>query len=151
MSIPADAPGSPAGAPGSAPDGQLSEMADLADIPGTTVFTGQMARKGFQLNQFCMSLMKAENRALFKADERAYLQQWQLTEAQMSAVLARNYAAMMTEGGNVYFLAKIGATDGLPYQSVAATMSGLSLEEYRAMMLGGGRSPIGNRSIRDRR
>ncbi len=137
--------------PAIAPDSQMAEMADLADIPGTTVFTGQMARKGFQLNQFCMSLMTADNRARFKADERAYLEQWRLTDAQMSAVLARNYLAMMAEGGNVYFLAKIGATDGLPYQSVAATMSGLSLEEYRAMMLAGGRSPIGNRSIRDHR
>jgi protocatechuate 4,5-dioxygenase alpha subunit len=95
--------------------------------------------------------MSAANRALFKADERSYLEQWHLREAQVSAVLARDYAAMMTEGGNVYFLAKIGATDGLPFQSVAATMSGLSLERYRAMMLAGGRSPIGNRSLREGR
>jgi protocatechuate 4,5-dioxygenase alpha chain len=69
----------------------------------------------------------------------------------VNAVLARDYLTMMIEGGNVYFLAKIGATDGLPHQSVAATMSGLNLAEYRAMMLAGGRSPIGNRSLRERR
>ena len=133
------------------PDSQMAEMAELADIPGTTVFTAQMARKGFQLNQFCMSLMTADNRALFKANERACLEGWRLTDAQVSAVLARDYAAMMAEGGNVYFLAKIGATDGFSYQNVAATMSGLSLEDYRAMMLAGGRTPIGNRSVREGR
>jgi protocatechuate 4,5-dioxygenase alpha chain len=108
-----------------------------------------MARKGYHLNQFCMSLMKAANRQRFKADEPAYLREWQLTDAQLSAVLRRDYSTMICEGGNIYFLAKIGATDGLPFQSVAATMSGLTNEEYRAMMLDGGRSPVGNRSIRE--
>jgi len=98
-----------------------------------------------------MSLMKAENRAAFKADERAYLKRWPLSDAQTDAVLRRNYSAMMAEGGNIYFLAKIGATDGLPFQTVAASMSGQSLEAYRAMMLAGGRSPIGNRSLRENR
>lgn len=129
----------------------VDDLKDLADIPGTTVFTAQMARKGFHLNQFCMSLMNAQNRARFKADEPGYLQQWRLSNAQTDAVLRRDYAAMMSEGGNIYFLAKIGATDGLPFQTVAATMSGLSLEEYRSMMLAGGRSPVGNRSIREGR
>lgn len=100
---------------------------DLADIPGTTVFTGQMARKGFHLNQFCMSLMKAENRARFRADGESYLRQWPLTEAQRNAVLERDYLKMLHEGGNIYFLANIGAADGLPFQNVAATMSELTL------------------------
>lgn len=130
---------------------RANDLQDLSDIPGTLVFTAQMARKGLQLNQFCMSLMKAENRERFKADEAGYLRQWNLSDAQTSAVLKRDYAAMMSEGGNIYFLAKIGATDGLPFQSVAATMSGLTLDQYRAMMLAGGRSPIGNRSIREQR
>ncbi len=115
------------------------------------MFTGEMARRGFHLNQFCMSLMKADNRERFKTDEAAYLRQWLLTEPQVSAVLRRDYAAMLAAGGNIYFLAKIGATDGLPFQRVAATMSGLNEEQYRAMMLAGGRSPQGNRSIRERR
>jgi protocatechuate 4,5-dioxygenase alpha chain len=127
------------------------ELSDLRDIPGTTVFTAELARKGYHLNQFCMSLMRAENRLAFQADERTYLQRWPLSDAQADAVLQRNYSAMMAEGGNIYFLAKIGATDGLPFQSVAASMSGQGLEAYRAMMLAGGRSPIGNRSLRESR
>ena len=123
-------------------------MEDLSDIPGTTVFTGRMALKGLQMNQFCMSLMKAENRVRFKANEAAYLQEWKLTEPQRLAILQRNYTSMIAEGGNIYFLAKIGATDGKPFQDVAATMSGLSRDGYRAMMVAGGRSPEGNRSIR---
>lgn len=129
----------------------MAQLQDLADIPGTTVFTVQMARKGLHLNQFCMSLMKRENRERFKADEPGYLQEWPLTVDQVSAVLRRDYAAMIAHGGNIYFLAKIGATDGLPFQSVAATMSGLSEADYRAMMLAGGRSPVGNRSVREGR
>jgi protocatechuate 4,5-dioxygenase alpha chain len=132
-------------------NGQTEQLKDIDDIPGTIVFTPAMAQRGFHLNQFCMSLMAAQNRERFKADESAYLQPWQLTQGQISAVLRRDYAAMMTAGGNIYFLAKIGATDGLPFQSVAATMSGLTQDGYRAMMLAGGRSPLGNRSIRERR
>jgi protocatechuate 4,5-dioxygenase alpha subunit len=130
---------------------RLDELKDLCDLPGTTVFTGEMARRGFHLNQFCMSLMKSENRTRFKADEPGYLQEWRLTPSQASAVLRRDYAAMIREGGNIYFLAKIGATDGLPFQSVCATMSGLSQDAYRALMLSGGRTPVGNRSVRENR
>ncbi len=114
------------------------------DIPGTTIFDADMASKGFHLNQFCMSLMKAENRESFKADQRAYLDQWPMTEAQKEAVLARDYNAMMALGGNIYFLAKIFSSDGLSFQYAASTMTGVSEEEYRAMMLAGGRSPEGN-------
>jgi protocatechuate 4,5-dioxygenase alpha chain len=114
------------------------------DIPGTLIFDSEQARKGYKLNQFCMSLMKAENREEFKADERAYLDKWQLTEAQKKAVMARDYNAMMAEGGNIYFLAKIFATDGLTFQFAAASMTGMSQQEYADMMLAGGRSPEGN-------
>jgi protocatechuate 4,5-dioxygenase alpha chain len=114
------------------------------DIPGTLIFDSEQARKGYKLNQFCMSLMKAENREEFKADERAYLDKWQLTEAQKKAVMARDYNAMMAEGGNIYFLAKIFATDGLTFQFAAASMTGMTQQEYADMMLAGGRSPEGN-------
>lgn len=117
-----------------------------ADIPGTTIFDGDMARKGYHLNQFCMSLMKAENRERFKADERAYLNGWPLTEEQKEAVLARDYNGMIALGGNIYFLSKIFATDGKSFQYAAASMTGMSQEEYAQMMLSGGRSPDGNRS-----
>ena len=116
-----------------------------ADIPGTTVFDSEMARKGYQLNQFCMSLMKEENRRRFHADERAYLDEWQMTEAQKQAVLDRDYNAMIANGGNIYFLAKIFASDGKTYVHAAAKMTGMPEEEYKAMMLAGGRSPEGNR------
>ena len=125
------------------------DLSDLEDIPGTTVFTAQQSRKGYHLNQFCMSLMKADNRALFKADERAYLDTWGMTEAQIQAVLDRDYNAAIAEGGNIYFLSKIFSTDGKSYQQAVATMTGLTPEEYAAMMLAGGRSPEGQRSIRD--
>ena len=114
------------------------------DIPGTLIFDSEQARKGYKLNQFCMSLMKAENREEFKADEAAYLDKWQLTEAQKKAVMARDYNAMMAEGGNIYFLAKIFATDGLTFQFAAASMTGMTQQEYADMMLAGGRSPEGN-------
>ena len=115
------------------------------DIPGTTIFDAEQSRKGYWLNQFCMSLMKAENRASFKADERAYLDQWAMTEEQKQAVLARDLNRCIAAGGNIYFLAKIGATDGKSFQYMAASMTGMTQEEYAAMMLAGGRSPEGNR------
>jgi protocatechuate 4,5-dioxygenase alpha chain len=117
------------------------------DIPGTTIFDAEQSRRGYWLNQFCMSLMKAENRARFKADERAYLDEWPMNEAQKQAVLARDLTAAIAAGGNNYFLAKIGATDGKSFLQMAASMTGLSEAEYRAMMLAGGRSIEGNRVL----
>ena len=98
---------------------------EFDDIPGTVVFTGALARKGYHLNQFCMSLMKPENRERFRADERAYLDEWPLTEAQKQAVLARDFNAALAEGGNIYFLVKIASTDGMSAQAAVATMSGM--------------------------
>ena len=129
----------------------MTDLSEFDDIPGTTLFTAQRSRKGYWLNQFCMSLMKPENRERFKADERGYLDDWPMTEAQKQAVLARDYNAAIAEGGNIYFLAKIFATDGKSYQYAAGTMTGMTQEEYAQMMLRGGRSIEGVRSIRDRR
>jgi len=117
------------------------------DVPGTTIFDADQSRRGYWLNQFCMSLMKAENRARFKADERAYLDAWAMSEEQKQAVLARDLNRCIALGGNIYFLAKIGATDGLSFQQMAGSMTGMSEEEYRAMMLAGGRSIEGNRRL----
>jgi protocatechuate 4,5-dioxygenase, alpha chain len=114
------------------------------DIPGTTVFDADQSRRGYPLNSFCMSLMKADNRARFKADQRAYLDEWPMSEEQKQAVLARDYNRMIAAGGNIYFLAKIFSTDGLSFQYAAATMTGMSQQEYAQMMLAGGRSPEGN-------
>ena len=117
------------------------------DIPGTTIFDAEQSRLGYHLNQFCMSLMKAENRARFKADERAYLDAWPMSEAQKEAVLARDLNRCISLGGNIYFLAKIGATDGKSFQQMAGSMTGMTEDEYRDMMIAGGRSIEGNRRI----
>ena len=126
-------------------------LAAFDDIPGTRVFTAARARKGYWLNQFAMSLMKAENRERFKADERAYLDEWAMTEAAKQAVLARDYNAMIDEGGNIYFLSKLFSTDGKSFQFAAGSMTGMTQEEYAQMMLAGGRSPEGQRSIKEGR
>jgi protocatechuate 4,5-dioxygenase, alpha chain len=117
------------------------------DVPGTTIFDAEQSRKGYWLNQFCTSLMKAENRARFKADERAYLDEWAMTEEQKRAVLARDLNWCIRLGGNIYFLARIGATDGKSFQQMAGSMTGMSEEDYRDMMIKGGRSADGNRVV----
>ncbi len=117
------------------------------DVPGTTIFDAEQSRKGYHLNQFCMSLMKAANRERFKANERAYLDEWPMTEDQKLAVLARDLNRCIALGGNIYFLAKIGATDGKSFQQMAGSMTGMSEAEYREMMIKGGRSPDGNRCV----
>jgi protocatechuate 4,5-dioxygenase, alpha chain len=111
------------------------------NVPGTTIFDAEQSRKGYHLNQFCMSLMKAANRERFKANERAYLDEWPMTEQQKLAVLARDLNRCISLGGNIYFLAKIGATDGRSFQQMAGSMTGMSEEEYRNMMISGGRDP----------
>ena len=117
------------------------------DVPGTTIFDADMSRQGYHLNQFCMSLMKAENRARFKANERAYLDEWPMSEEQKKAVMARDLNRCIELGGNIYFLAKIGATDGLSFQQMAGSMTGMTEAEYRDMMINGGRSVDGNRRL----
>lgn len=115
------------------------------EIPGTTVFDAEQARKGYWLNQFCMSLMSPENRENFRADERCYLDAWSMSEDQKRAVLARDLNACIGLGGNIFFLVKIFATDGTSVQNMVSTMTDMSEEEYRQMMLAGGRSIEGNR------
>jgi protocatechuate 4,5-dioxygenase alpha chain len=121
-----------------------------ANVPGTTIFDADQARRGYHLNQFCMSLMKAENRARFKANERAYLDEWPMTEEQKQAMLARDYGRLIQLGGNIYFLAKVFSTDGLSYLQAVSTMTGMTVEQYRTMMLEGGRSIEGNRYIEEK-
>jgi protocatechuate 4,5-dioxygenase alpha chain len=116
------------------------------DIPGTTVFDAQRSRQGYWLNQFCMSLMKAENRAAFKADESTYLDRFPMTADQKQSILDRDWNRMIELGGNIYFTAKLGATDGLSFQQIAAMMTGMSQQDYADMMLKGGRPVAGNRS-----
>ncbi|MEO0419415.1 MAG: protocatechuate 4,5-dioxygenase subunit alpha [Pseudomonadota bacterium] len=123
-----------------------SYLAEFDDIPGTRVYTAQRARSGYHLNQFAMSLKQAGNRELFKSGERVYLDKWSMSEEQKEAVLARDYNRLLELGGNIYFLAKIFSTDGLSFVEAVSTMTGMSVEEYQAMMRAGGRPPNGMRS-----
>jgi protocatechuate 4,5-dioxygenase alpha chain len=119
---------------------------DYDDIPGTFVFDADRSRKGYHLNMFCMSLMKAENRKAFKENEEKYLDGFPLTPEQREAILKRQYNRMLELGGNIYFTAKLGATDGHSFQHMAAVMTSSTQEDYAKMMLGGGRPIEGNRS-----
>ena len=122
------------------------EQHEYDDIPGTFVFDAERSREGYGINMFCMSLMKDENRRAFKANEAEYLKRFRLTPEQAEAVLKRDYNRMLELGGNIYFTAKLGATDGHSFQHLAATMTGSTQQDYADMMLGGGRSVEGNRS-----
>ena len=128
----------------------MTQLPEYEDIPGTTVFDAKRSRQGYHLNMFCMSLMKAENREAFKRDEAAYLEQFPLTPEQKKAVLARDWNGMLALGGNIYYTSKLAATDGLTFQNIAAIMTGSTQEQYAKMMIGGGRSPDGNRSKAER-
>src|SRR5580693_9777979 len=116
------------------------------DIPGTYVFDAERSRQGYGINMFCMSLMQEENRRAFKANEAEYLKKFNLTPAQTDAILKRDYNRMLELGGNIYFTAKLGATDGHSFQHLAAVMTGSTQQDYASMMLGGGRNVEGNRS-----
>jgi len=130
-----------------APAKQKTEK-DYDDIPGTYVFDADRSREGYHLNMFCMSLMKAENRKAFKDDEAGYIAKNfpQLTPDQRQAILKREYNRMLELGGNIYFTAKLGATDGHPFQHLAAVMTGSTQKDYADLMLRGGRAVEGNRS-----
>jgi protocatechuate 4,5-dioxygenase, alpha chain len=120
----------------------MSKSEEYADIPGTYLFDKRACAKGYHLNNFCMSLMKDENRKAFLADEPTYLNKYKLTPEQRQAVLDRNWLRMIQEGGNIYYVSKLGATSGYSFEKMAGTTP----ENYRAMMIGGGRSIEGNRS-----
>jgi protocatechuate 4,5-dioxygenase alpha chain len=124
----------------------MSKSEEYSDIPGTYLFDKNACAKGYHLNNFCMSLMKDENRKAFLADEPSYLDKYKLTPEQRHAVLDRNWLRMIQEGGNIYYVSKLGATSGFTFEAMAAAMSGTTRENYRNMMIGGGRPIEGNRS-----
>lgn len=124
-------------------------LAAFEDIPGTRIFTAARARAGYHLNQFCMSLMRPENRERWKADEAAYLADWSLTDDQKAALRARDYNRLLDLGGNIYFLSKVFSTDGQSFVQAVSSMTGMSVADYQAMMLAGGRSPDGQRSKKE--
>lgn len=120
-------------------------MKPYDDIPGTYVMDGAHSRKGYRLNMFGMSLNQADNREAFARDEAGYLARFDLTQAQRQAVLSRDYLEMLRLGGNIYYVFKIAAHDGRSMQHVGGQMSGVSEDEFRQMMIEGGRSIDGNR------
>lgn len=124
----------------------MTESQPYDDIPGTILFDAERSRQGYHLNMFCMSLMKDDNRKAFRADEAAYLQRFPMTDAQREMILKRDWNGMLELGGNIYYTAKLAATDGLSFQQIAAMMTGMSQQEYAQMMLNGGRPIEGNRS-----
>ena len=125
----------------------IADLDAYEDIPGTYLFNRHRSRQGYHLNQCFMSLLKAENRERFRADERAYLEAWgNLTEEQILAVLERNWIGMIRTGGNIYYMAKLIGTDKSTFQFAAGEMCGMSEADYRKMMVDGGRPIDGNRS-----
>jgi protocatechuate 4,5-dioxygenase, alpha chain len=127
------------------------KIEEYEDIPGTVVFDAQRARQGYHLNAFLYSLMKAENRAEFLADERKYVENFPMTEAQRDAVVKRAWNTLLELGGVSYALAKLAFTDKKSYQFMASQMVGIPESEYVSMMLAGGRSPDGWRSKSERK
>src|SRR2546423_11229877 len=119
---------------------------EYEDIPGPVVLNAERSRQGYGINMFCMSLTKDENRKAFKANEAEYLKKYSLTTEQTDAILKRDYNRMLELGGNIYFTAKLGATDGHSFRHLAAVMTGSTQDDYAKMMLEGGRSVEGNRS-----
>jgi len=119
---------------------------DYDDIPGTFVFDADRSREGYWLNQFCISLRKAENRAAFREDPEAHMAKFAMTEEQKQAVRDRAWNRLLELGGNIYYTSKLASFDRIAFQDLAAEMSHMSREDYRQMMIDGGRSIEGNRS-----
>jgi len=130
---------------------RLYSLDELNDIPGTKVFNAMASRQAYHLHKFCMSLMQPENREAFRADERAYLDKFRMSEEQKQAVLARDFTKLIDLGGNIYFLVKLSNTDGWSTQKAVSSMTTMTPDEYAAMMRAGGRSPEGQRSIRGKK
>ena len=127
---------------------RLYSLDELNDIPGTTIFNATRSRQAYHLHKFCMSLMNAANRDAFRADEAAYLDQFRMSPEQKQAVLDRDFNQLIELGGNIYFLVKLSNTDGWSTQKAVGSMTGMTPDEYAAMMRAGGRSPDGQRSIK---
>ena len=104
------------------------------DIPGTTLFDGTQARKGYALNKMCFSFNEAANRAAFLADEEAYCTKYGLNEQQRAAIRARNVLDLIAAGGNVYYLAKFAGIFGLDVQDIGAQQTGMTKDQFKAML-----------------
>ncbi len=118
---------------------------EYEDIPGTYVFDADRSRQGYHLNMFCISLRMEINRQKMKDDPETYLAAFAMSEQQKQAVRDRDWNGLLALGGNIYYTSNLAAFDGITFQDLAAMMTGSSREEYRDMMLQGGRPIEGNR------
>jgi len=109
------------------------------DIPGTTLFDGDQAQKGYALNQMCFSFNSAANRSAFLDDEEGYCAKYGLTPEQREAVKSRQVLRMIEAGGNVYYLAKLAGIFGLNVQDIGAQQTGTTVEEFKAKLAAAGR------------
>lgn len=119
---------------------------DYEDIPGTFVFDADRSREGYWLNQFCISLRLEKNRQAMRDDAEDYMARFAMSEEQKQAVRDRAWNRLLELGGNIYYTSKLAAFDGITFQDLAAKMTGMSRDNYRDMMLHGGRAIEGNRS-----
>jgi len=130
----------------------MREARDYDDIPGTYIFDGEHSRAGYHLNMFCMSLNEVVNRQAFADNQSTYLDRFPMTAEQKTAVLDRDWLGMLRLGGNIYYTFKIAVFDQLSMQHVGALMSGnaaMTVDDFRQMMLAGGRPIDGNRSKKE--
>jgi protocatechuate 4,5-dioxygenase alpha chain len=111
----------------------------MSEIPGTVLFDGAQARKGYALNKMCFSFNNAANRAEFCRDEDAYCRKYGLNDAQRAAIAHRNVAELLAAGGNIYYLAKFAGIFGLDVQDIGAQQTGMTKEAFRAMLEKAGR------------
>ena len=109
------------------------------DIPGTTIFDGEQAQKGYALNRMCYSFNSAENRAAFLKDEDGYCAKFGLNAQQREAIRERNVLKLLEAGGNVYYLAKFAGILGLSVQDIGAQQTGMSVEAFKEKLLAAGR------------
>ncbi|MCR9214437.1 MAG: protocatechuate 4,5-dioxygenase subunit alpha [Proteobacteria bacterium] len=116
----------------------MSSQENKKAIPGTIVFDGEQAMKGYALNKMCYSFNEEANREAFKVDEDAYCEKFEITDAQRAAVKKRDVLALLNLGGNIYYLAKLTGMFGLNMQDIGAQQSGVTLEEFKAKLLAAG-------------
>ena len=134
---------------------EYSEIKKLKEqfeqVPGTYLFNADRCRAGYHINMFCMSMSKDENRKAFLADEKGYLDAKfpQLTAEQRRCILERDWLGMVKTGANIYYMSKFGATLGRSFQYMAGEMTGQGQDQYRAMMMDGGRIVKGNLDKKD--
>jgi len=117
----------------------MSARKGQRDIPGTTMFDGNQARKGYALNKMCYSFNDAVNREAFKRDEDAYCARYGLNPQQREAIRARNVLQLIAAGGNVYYLAKFAGIFGLDVQDLGAQQTGMTKDEFKAKLVAAGR------------